>query len=176
LEQCPNLNGSTPCNPQNLDGFMSSSSFESIAQMKTILSKAFTPGGCYSLDEKYCPQIVSSCLSNRNLGYNWTLKGVCIPRHSNCPELKLQESCSDIKCPLDHYLCHPHGCVSEMSQCNGQCPQILDVQGPSTTASTTSIVHNSIDWAGSTPQTPNKTKQKLSLQIKEPQTLVNIKC
>ena len=37
--------------------------------------QAFTPGGCYSLDEKYCPQIVSSCLSNRNLGYNWTLKG-----------------------------------------------------------------------------------------------------
>ena len=37
--------------------------------------QAFTPGGCYSPGEKYCPHLVTSCLNPHNKGYNWTLQG-----------------------------------------------------------------------------------------------------
>ena len=77
------------------------------------------------MSEKYCPKILSSCLSRDNLGYNWTLEGnknkernsyfypvfsilgVCISKQADCPELKIQEVCNDLVCPKDQYLCHP---------------------------------------------------------------------
>ena len=40
-----------------------------------VTCQAFTPGGCYWQRDKYCPHILSSCLSHTNMGYNWTLQG-----------------------------------------------------------------------------------------------------
>ena len=95
-----------------------------------VSCQAFTPGGCYLQRDKYCPHILSSCLSHLNMGYNWTLQGkhrqmienswlwikiyvttfvqgLCIPRQSECPSLLMQEVCSNRDCPPDQYLCHP---------------------------------------------------------------------
>ena len=97
------------------------------------------------MSEKYCPHIVSSCMSDQNMGFNWTMVGVCIAKHQDCPELVIKDVCSDVQCAQDHYLCHPkvssskspvclllktpaliciQGCVPKISQCNGQCPQL----------------------------------------------------
>jgi len=78
--------------------------------------------------DKYCPHVLSSCLSHLNMGYNWTLQGLCVPRQSECPALVMQEVCSNMDCPPDQYLCHPKGCVPMISQCNGECPLMVATQ------------------------------------------------
>jgi len=121
LQLCPNQNRSLPCDPSNLDSFMSSG-LQSIRDLKNILSKAFIPGRCYSPNKKYCPANLYSCLSVSNLGFNWTVEGLCLLRDQECPQVFIEEVCEDIKCPEGQFLCHPQGCIPHISHCNGACP------------------------------------------------------
>jgi len=123
LDLCPTQNRSLPCDPTNLDGFMSSN-LKSMQDIKTILSKAYIPGGCYHLTDKYCPHTLSSCLSSQNMGYSWTVQGVCLHKSVHCPRLTVEEKCGDMQCSPERYLCHPKGCIPLISHCNGACPNL----------------------------------------------------
>jgi len=127
-QMCPNQNTTLPCNPTNIDVFLASQ-LEAGHNLPEIIAKTFIPGTCYSSTTKYCPTILSSCRSTHNLGYHWTLQGSCLHKSEQCLPMMIEEECEDKRCPNDHYLCHPMGCVPHISACNGLCPNHLNNTG-----------------------------------------------
>lgn len=139
---CPEQNLSLPCDPPNLDGFMASN-LNTLINVTAILSKAFIPGGCYHSEYKYCPALLRSCLSALNIGYNWTVQGVCVHKYEDCPRVQIQEMCADIQCSAEQYLCHPQGCLPHISHCNGACPNLSFL---SSNSATQQSKHSSLDF------------------------------
>lgn len=89
-----------------------------------ILSKTYIQGSCYYKSKKYCPTQLHSCNSQINVGYKWSLKGVCQEKYKSCPNITVHEGCNNISCPKHSYFCNPEGCLPESVPCHHQCPQM----------------------------------------------------
>jgi len=128
LQLCPNQRKSLACNPKNIDQFIKYH-LDRGDNITHILSKTYIHGTCYYKSKKYCPTVLESCNSQTNVGYKWSLKGVCQEKHKPCPNISIHEACNNISCPKHSYFCNPQGCIPETAPCHHHCPQLKTQNG-----------------------------------------------
>lgn len=81
-------------------------------------------GTCYYKSKKYCPVSLESCSHSSNKGYKWVIKGkigfsllrimnkimligICKDKLSDCPNMSIKETCTNVSCKQDEYFCNP---------------------------------------------------------------------